>query len=290
MDAICALAEAAPAKINLALHVVGRRPDGYHELETLAVFTEHGDRLTLEDAPHDHFSIHGPYAGGLPVDEGNLVIRAREALRRTCGRADLPPVSIRLEKNLPIASGIGGGSSDAAATLRALARHWRLADGDALASVAPDLGADVPMCLAARPLLARGAGERIEAVAGLPQLAMVLVNPGVEVSTPQVFSALASRENPPLQPLPARFDFTSLLDWLAASRNDLEAPALAIAPAIAESLSALRASGASLARMSGSGATCFGLYEHAQAATAAAGTIRREQPGWFVAATTTTTG
>lgn len=286
MDAIAALSEAAPAKINLALHVVGRRPDGYHELETLAVFTEYGDRLTVEAGPHDRFSIYGPYAAGLPTDEGNLVIRAREALRRICGA--VPPVSIRLEKNLPIASGIGGGSSDAAAVLRALARHWRFANLEALAAIAPGLGADVPMCLAARPLLARGAGERIDPVSGLPKLAVVLVNPGVEVSTPQVFSALATRENPPLQALHNNTDFPSLLGWLSASRNDLEAPALAIAPIISESLAALAASGAAFARMSGSGATCFGLYESEHAATAAAETIRRARPGWFVAATSTT--
>lgn len=286
MDAIAALSEAAPAKINLTLHVVGRRTDGYHELETLAVFTQYGDRLTVEGGQRDHFSIHGPYADGLPTDHGNLVVRAREALRRICTGADMAPVSIRLEKNLPVASGIGGGSSDAAAVLRALARHWQLTDSQALAAVAPGLGADVPMCLAARPLLARGAGERIEPVSGLPKLAVVLVNPGVEVSTPQVFSALSSRENPPLQALPGKADFASLLGWLAASRNDLEAPALAIAPVIAESLSALGASGAAFARMSGSGATCFGLYESEHAAKAAAATIRRERPDWFVVATT----
>jgi len=286
-EAVGTLAEAAPAKINLALHVVGRRPDGYHELETLAVFTEYGDRLTVEPAARDHFSIHGSYGGQLPVDEGNLVVRAREALRRACG-ADLRPVSIRLEKNLPIASGIGGGSSDAAAALRALARHWRLADTGFLDAVAPALGADVPMCLAARPLLARGAGERIEPVSGLPRLAVVLVNPGVEVSTPQVFSGLASRENPPLQALPGKADFEALLGWLAASRNDLEPPALSIAPAIAESLAALAASGAAFTRMSGSGATCFGLYASDSAARAAADIIRRDRPGWFVAATSTT--
>lgn len=287
MNAFSVLAEAAPAKINLALHVVGRRPDGYHELETLAVFTEYGDRLSVGHAGQDDFSIHGPYAAGLPADSGNLVVRAREALRLAFPGAHLPPVSIRLEKNLPVASGIGGGSSDAAATLRALARHWNIGDASPLATLAPRLGADVPMCLAARPLLARGAGERIEPVAGLPQLAMVLVNPGVEVSTPQVFSALASRENPPLPPLPRRAGPGALLEWLAASRNDLQAAALSIAPAIAESLAALRASGAALARMSGSGATCFGLYGNRQAAELAAAAIGRGRPGWFVTATST---
>lgn len=288
VNAISVLAEAAPAKINLALHVVGRRPDGYHELETLAVFTEFGDRLSVGPARQDEFSIHGPYAAGLPADGGNLVIRAREALRLAFPGAHLPPVSIRLEKNLPVASGIGGGSSDAAAALRALARHWNFDNAAPLITLAPRLGADVPMCLAARPLLARGAGERIEPVTGLPQLAIVLVNPGVGVSTPQVFSALASRENPPLPSLPANAGLGGLLEWLAASRNDLEAAARSLAPAIAESLSALRASGAAFARMSGSGATCFGIYESRHAAERAADAISRKRRDWFVAATSTT--
>jgi len=288
VNAISVLAEAAPAKINLALHVVSRRPDGYHELETLAVFTEYGDRLSVGHGERDEFSMHGPYAACLPADDGNLVIRAREALRMAFPGAHLPPVSIRLEKNLPIASGIGGGSSDAAAALRALARHWNLDDASPLTVLAPRLGADVPMCLAARPLLARGAGERIEPVSGLPELAMVLVNPGVEVSTPQVFSALASRENAPLPSLPTTPGLGGLLEWLAASRNDLEVAALSIAPAIAESLAALRASGAAFARMSGSGATCFGIYGSRQAAELAAEVISRGRRDWFVAATSTT--
>ena len=280
--------ELAPAKINLALHVTGRRPDGYHELETLAVFTDYGDRLTVEPAKRDHFSMHGAYAGHLPGDDANLVVRAREALRQAGGAVHAPAVSIRLEKNLPIASGIGGGSSDAAAALRALARHWRLADDALAGTVAPTLGADVPMCLAARPLVARGVGERIAPVAGLPRLAVVLVNPGVEMSTPQVFSALARRDNPPLPALPAKRHFQALAGWLAFTRNDLEAAALSIAPVIAESLAALRANGAAFARMSGSGATCFGLYASQGAALSAAAAIRRGQPGWFVIVTSTT--
>lgn len=298
MDAICALAEAAPAKINLALHVTGRRADGYHELESLAVFTAFGDRILVEPTAADRFTIDGPFASGLDTGAGNLALRARDALRRALDTRSassgsppsgppLPPVAIHLEKNVPVAAGIGGGSGDAAAVLRALTRHLRLDGAALLAALAPALGADVPMCLASRPLIARGIGERIEPVAGLPELALVLVNPGVAVSTPAVFAALAGRANPPLPPLPARRDLAALVGWLCATRNDLEAPALGLAPAVAECLAALRANGALFARMSGSGATCFGICESPAHASRAAGAIGRARPGWFVTATST---
>lgn len=277
-------AEHAPAKINLALHVTGRRADGYHLLESLAVFTEFGDRVVIAPAAEDGFAVTGPFAGNVPLDAGNLVIRARDALRQA-NPAFATPVCITLEKNLPIASGIGGGSSDAAAVLRALARHWRI-DTD-LAVTGLKLGADIPMCLAAHPLIARGIGEIIEPVADFPALPLVLVNPGIAVSTPEVFRALANRENPPLPPLPSRLDLPSIVDWLRATRNDLEAPAKALAPVIGEALDALDRAGGVFARMSGSGATCFGLFETTSQADAAAKAIRQAQPGWFVAATMT---
>jgi 4-diphosphocytidyl-2-C-methyl-D-erythritol kinase len=276
-------AEHAPAKINLALHVTGRRADGYHLLESLAVFTEFGDRLSVAPAAEDSFVVTGPFAAHVPVDAGNLVIRARDALR-TLDAAAATPVAITLEKNLPIASGIGGGSSDAAAALRALSRHWRI-DAD-LAALGIKLGADVPMCLAARSLIARGIGEVLEPVS-LPPLSLVLVNPGVAVSTPEVFRDLASRENPVLPPLPSSLDAASVLAWLRTTRNDLEAPAKALAPVIGDALDALDRSGALFSRMSGSGATCFGLFESRTAADAAAASIRAGSPGWFVAATAT---
>ncbi|MDH6230226.1 4-diphosphocytidyl-2-C-methyl-D-erythritol kinase [Mesorhizobium soli] len=278
-----ASAEHAPAKINLALHVTGRRADGYHLLESLAVFTEFGDRLTVAPAAEDGFAVTGPFAAHVPVDAGNLVIRARDALRALDASA-ATPAAITLEKNLPIASGIGGGSSDAAAALRALSRHWRI-DAD-LAALSIKLGADVPMCLSARSLIARGIGEMLEPVS-LPPLSLVLVNPGVAVSTPEVFRALASRDNPALPSLPATLDAASVLDWLLTTRNDLEAPARALAPIIGEALDALDRSGAMFTRMSGSGATCFGLFESRAAADAAAASIRAGKPGWFVAATIT---
>jgi 4-diphosphocytidyl-2-C-methyl-D-erythritol kinase len=276
-------AEHAPAKINLTLHVTGRRADGYHLLESLAVFTEFGDRLTVSPATEDVFSVSGPFAAQVPLDAGNLVIRARDALR-ALSPAFAWPVAISLEKNLPVASGIGGGSSDAAAALRALARHWRI-EAD-LAALGLKLGADVPMCLAARPLVARGIGEHLEPLADFPPLPLVLVNPGVGVSTPDVFRALASRENPPLPRLPARLDPASVLEWLRATRNDLENPAKTLAPAIGDALDALGGTGALFARMSGSGATCFGLFESDADAARAAASIRAGFPSWFVAATT----
>ncbi|MFC3727279.1 4-(cytidine 5'-diphospho)-2-C-methyl-D-erythritol kinase [Neoaquamicrobium sediminum] len=277
------IVEHAPAKVNLALHVTGRRDDGYHLLDTLVVFTEVGDTVSVAAAEQDSFTIQGPFAGLLDDEADNLVLRARDLLRSTHG--DLPPVAITLEKNLPVASGIGGGSSDAAATLRALMRLWGIElSADALAAAALRLGADLPMCLYARTLVARGIGEEIEPVEGIPPLHMMLANPGVAVPTPAIFRALASRENPPL---PRLAGAKALFDWLAATRNDLQAPAIALAPEIGDVLSALSASGAALARMSGSGATCFGLFNSPADAEAAASAIAARYPAWYVTATRT---
>jgi 4-diphosphocytidyl-2-C-methyl-D-erythritol kinase len=277
------IVEHAPAKVNLALHVTGRRSDGYHLLDTLVVFTEAGDRVSVAPAQQDSFAIEGPFASRLQDEADNLVLNARDLLRERHG--GLPPVAITLEKNLPIASGIGGGSSDAAAALRALVRFRRrdLSAGMLAASALP-LGADLPMCLHARTLLARGIGEEIEPVEGLPQLHMVLANPGVAVPTPAIFRALANRENPPLPALPGPGGLSA---WLAETRNDLETPARALAPQIDDALSALGASGAALARMSGSGATCFGLFASAGEAQAAASAIAARHPAWYVTATRT---
>ena len=185
-----------------------------------------------------------------------------------------------------MASGIGGGSSDAAATLRGLRDFWSLAmSDDALAQLGLGLGADLPMCLAGRPLVAAGIGERIEVLSEFPALHLVLVNPGVPVATPAVVKALASRDNPGLPPLPADRSDRGIVDWLGRTRNDLEAPASSMAPQIGQAVAALCATGARFARMSGSGATCFGLFEDAVQAAQAAAQIRRRQPGWFVVAT-----
>jgi 4-diphosphocytidyl-2-C-methyl-D-erythritol kinase len=270
------------------LHVTGQRADGYHLLDSLVVFTQAGDHLTVRSSESDSFDISGPYARELSGDADNLVTRARDLLRELSGTNFA--VDIELEKNLPIASGIGGGSSDAAAALRALSELWNvLVPAQPLADAALSLGADLPMCLTARPLVARGIGDVIEHVTGLPRINMVLVNPGVAVPTPSVFRALESRNNPPLLALPSQPAFADLVAWLAHhTRNDLEAPALSIAPVIGEAIGALRANGAALARMSGSGATCFGLYADEDEASRAAASIAKAHPSWYVVATQTT--
>ena len=250
------------------------------------MFTRFGDRLEIELAENDAFSVSGPFAPGVPIDGDNLVIKARDALRREAGAQQTPSVAIRLEKNLPVASGVGGGSSDAAAALNGLSRLWELDIQEAgLARIGLPLGADLPMCLKARPLIARGIGHELSPLTEFPALALVLVNPGVAVSTPEVFKALSKPDNEALPPLPGRLDFHSIRNWLDTTRNDLEPAARAIQPAIGDALKALKKAGAGFARMSGSGATCFGLFETGNVAKRAAIEIRGRHPGWFVAAT-----
>lgn len=265
------VAEAAPAKINLALHVTGRRADGYHLLDSIVVFAAAGDRLGVSLAPAPSLRVTGPFAAAVPAGPENLCLRAAALAGATA--------AVELEKRLPVASGIGGGSADAAAVLRALARQ-----GVPLPLAPERLGADVPVCLAGRPARMRGTGERLEPLPALPPLAMVLVNPGAPLSTPAVFAGLAHRENPPLPELPGRLDGPAFLAWLRGCRNDLQAPAIALVPQIAEVLDALKARGAALARMSGSGATCFGLFLSAAEAEAAAAALARARPGWWVVA------
>ncbi len=272
----------APAKVNLALHVTGRRADGYHEIETLALFAVMADRLTANEAASTGLSISGPFAGDLSAEADNLVLRAAEALRKAAG-LQVPETAFHLEKNLPVASGIGGGSADAAATLIALKALWNLPADHDLGPVACRLGADVPMCLASVPLVARGTGERIEAVTIARSLPCVLVNPGIAVSTRDVFSALARRDNPPMEPMPAGGPD---IEWLMRQRNDLEPPAMALCPQIGTAIAMLEArTGHLLARMSGSGATCFGLFATVAEAEAAAQEIRARQPSWWCVAT-----
>ena len=258
-------AEFAPAKVNLFLHVTGRREDGYHLLDSLAVFAGVGDELTASPAEALTLEIDGPEGGALVAEPDNLVLRAARLLAAEAGRLGRPvfDVDLTLDKHLPIASGVGGGSSDAAATLRLLDRVWGLGLGrDRLAALARPLGADVPMCVWGAPLRARGIGEEIDLLPPLPPFRLELSNPGIPVATPAVFRALEARDNPPLPPLPARFaDLDGLVDWLAATRNDLQTAAIAIAPQIAETLADMRARpGCRFARMSGSGATCFGVF------------------------------
>ncbi|MGV2165295.1 4-(cytidine 5'-diphospho)-2-C-methyl-D-erythritol kinase [Agrobacterium sp. 16-172Ci] len=280
--------EAAPAKINLALHVTGQRADGYHLLETLVTFTEAGDTIRIRDADADSFSISGPFGDLLRAGDGgdNLVTRARDLLRDALASTGqpAPPVAIHLEKNLPVASGIGGGSADAAATLRGLLRHWRAGIApDALASMALTLGADVPMCLESRSLIARGIGEDIEPVTDLPELVMVLANPLKAVSTPEIFRRLQTKTNAPL-PASATIGW---MDFLAQSRNDLQPPAQALLSEIGEIIGLLSQEDAALVRMSGSGATCFGIFHSLEAARKAETSLRKKRPGWYFQATRT---
>ena len=266
----------APAKVNLALHVTGRRDDGYHLLDSLVVFADVGDRLTAAPDAVLSLAVTGPRAAGVPVDAGNLVLRAAALLGHGRG------ARIVLEKHLPAAAGIGGGSSDAAAALRMLARLWGVALPDPAAVLT--LGADVPVCLHARPARMRGIGESLTPLPDLPPFWMVLVNPGVPVPTGPVFAALARRDNAPLPPsLPRLADAVALANWLGACRNDLEPPARALVPAVGQALAALAGQpGCLLARMSGSGATCFGLFATASGAAAAAAALKAAAPGWWV--------
>ncbi len=250
------------------------------------MFTRFGDRVEIALADSDDFTVSGRYAPTVPLDASNLVLKARDALRRAAGPQRTPPVALRLEKNLPVASGVGGGSSDAAAVLRGLAETWALdIDGAELARIGLSLGADVPMCLAAKPLVARGIGDELSMVPDFSALGLVLVNPGTPVSTAEIFNALSKRDNEGLPPLPRIIDFHSLRNWLEVTRNDLEPAALAIQPAIGRALSCLNKAGSGFSRMSGSGATCFGLFETGNVAKRAAAEIRTRQPDWFVAAT-----
>lgn len=267
--------EFAPAKVNLTLHVTGRRADGYHLLDSLVVFAGVGDRVSASLADEASLVVTGPMAAGLSGEGDNLVLRAA----RLMGVA----ARIGLEKVLPVSSGIGGGSADAAATLRLLARL----SGRALPGAAEvlALGADVPVCLQGRAVRMTGIGEGLGAVPALPEAWLVLVNPGVGVSTPAVFKALARADNAPMpREAPKMRSAAELAAFLSMQRNDLEAPAMALQPVIGRVKAALSAqAGCRVARMSGSGATCFGLFDDPLAAHAAARTIRAAEPAWWVA-------
>lgn len=279
--------EAAPAKVNLYLHVTGKRADGYHELDSLVCFSSVADVLHVgSGAPGVALEITGPFAAGLdgPVED-NLVVRAARTLADVAGIR--PELSLRLEKYLPVASGIGGGSADAAATLRALNRFWNLSLSlDDLARIALPLGADVPMCVYGRPAIAQGIGETLTFLSAPLSLSAVLVNPGVAVSTPAVFAARTGAYSSGTKA--ADGDGGADVDWLAVirqARNDLEGPASSLAGEIADVLTLLGTTGADLVRMSGSGATCFALYADEQAARAAAADLQRQKPEWWVQAT-----
>jgi 4-diphosphocytidyl-2-C-methyl-D-erythritol kinase len=282
------LVEHAFAKVNLTLRVLGRRSDGYHELDSLVVFARLADRLSLAPGPALQLTVRGPTAAAAP-EADNLVLRAAQGL---AGRmASLRLGHFTLDKHLPVAAGLGGGSADAAAALRLLARTNRLKPDDPrLAETARATGADVPVCLDPRPRMMRGIGDVLSEPLDLPRLAAILVNPGVAIATKHVFDLLelepGSVQPGQVRTAPAVRERTAFLATLANDRNDLEMSAISIAPAIADVLAALRASpGCRLARMSGSGGTCFGLFDSPSAAAAAAGMLRSSYPGWWVRAT-----
>ncbi len=272
------VAEHAPAKLNLHLHVTGRRADGYHLLDSLVVFAAVGDEIVAEDADALTLAITGPFAAALRGTEAdNLVIRAAAALQaaHAIGRG----ARIELRKNLPVASGIGGGSADAAATLRALRRLWNI-EAPIDPALALGLGADVPVCLGSTPVRMSGVGEVLAAAPVLPAMHLALANPGVGVSTPAVFRARTGAFRAPASLPRAWPDVVAMARDLAALANDLEAPALALEPAIGAVLATLRASpGCLLARMSGSGGTCLALFATAGEAAAAAAACNAQ--GWW---------
>ncbi len=281
----------APAKINLTLHVVGQRDDGYHELDSIVAFASIGDRLTLQEAEISSLTVEGPEATGVPADMDNLALRA----------ASLAPggknVAITLEKNLPAASGIGGGSSDAAAAFRGMLllgedgktsadTSWAMPNAamEPVASALLALGADVPMCLLPRVQRVQGIGEQLAPIS-LPQMYIVLANPRIPIATPQVFQALTEKSHTRMPAeLPDFNDATSAIEWLGEQRNDLEVAARKLVPQIGDVLAHLaECDGAGLARMSGSGATCFALFSSKEAAIAAAENLVRQCPSWWVA-------
>nr|MEC9417150.1 4-(cytidine 5'-diphospho)-2-C-methyl-D-erythritol kinase [Pseudomonadota bacterium] len=277
--------ELARAKVNLALHITGQQPDGYHLLDSLVVFPQIGDRLAIEAAGELDLQVEGPFARDLtgPVEE-NLILKAVRSFAEKAG-IDVPQVRLTLTKRLPVASGIGGGSSDAATTLRLLEDFTGtyLAEED-LHALALTLGADVPVCLFPEPQIMRGIGGDLSAGPDLPPCGIVLVNPRVGVSTPEVFKSMEQRDNAPMDLMPEKFEtLASLVAYLASCRNDLQDPAKGLCPEIGQVLSELEAdTRIDLARMSGSGATCFGLCE-LNAAMDVERALRSSHPDWWIA-------
>lgn len=272
----------APAKVNLALHVTGRGADGYHLLDSLVVFAGVGDTVAATAARDLQLAVSGAFAPGVPQGDDNLVMQA--ALLLASRRGVRIGAQIRLTKHLPHAAGIGGASSDAAAAIRRLAELWHVAplppdDPDILA-----LGSDVPVCLTApAPQRMGGTGNLLSPWQNLPPCALVLVNPRIELQTAATFAALTRRENPPLDAPPPP-GFRAFARWLARQRNDLEAPARQLVPQVDAVLERLRAQpGVELARMSGSGPTCFGLCRDLATARQAAQAVQISEQGWWVA-------
>lgn len=278
---------AAPAKLNLFLKIVGRRADGYHLLDSLVAFASVGDRIRVTPAARLAFTVSGRFAGDVPADadaDENLVVRAARMIADTLGRS--PDIAVELEKSLPVAAGIGGGSADAAATLRALAVLWGIGEDDPrLPALAVRLGADVPVCLASRTSRMRGIGDEIAPAPSLAGMPVLLVNPGVPVATPDVFRAYEGPFSAPAEDPDPAVDQAGLLDWLRAHGNDLQPPATRLAPVIGDVIAAIGSEReCRLARMSGSGATCFGVFDTNDACRSAESRLQAQYPDWWVAA------
>ncbi len=272
----------APAKVNLTLHVTGQRGNGYHELDSLVAFADAGDQLTASSSNEMSLTVSGPFAQGVPTDSNNLILKAAHTLRRM--RGVIQGAEISLEKHLPHAAGLGGGSADAAAALTLLADLWNVDPLPPTAAEVLGLGADVPVCLRGpSPARMTGIGEVLAPVPLLPDCAVVLVNPKVAVPTQAVFKGLASKTNPGMTDLPEGIDFEGFADWLSSQRNDLQAPAMALAPEIGAAIDKLqRIPAVAYAGMSGSGATCFGLVRNMADARHAARVVQVAEMGWWV--------
>ncbi len=270
----------APAKINLTLHVTGQRDDGYHLLDSLVMFADKGDRISVSLADETSLQVEGRMSEGVPVDETNLMVRAARLMG--------VPVAMKVKKKLPNAAGLGGGSSDAAAVLTAISLITGKPIPEHAIELGADVGADVPVCLKRSAARMRGIGDRVEAVWNMPSLEAVLVNPGRPVPTSKVFARLEKKDNPPMpDELPRGKTAGQLVEWLATMRNDLQAPAMAAEPVIAQVFDTLsKTPGCLLTRMSGSGGTCFGIYSDKETARSAAGRLREQNPSWWVTATT----
>ena len=272
----------APAKVNLTLHVTGQRDDGYHLLDSLVVFTNAGDIIKVAPANTLTLVVSGPFAFGVPTDGSNLILRAAETLRRI--RGVIKGAAITVEKHLPNAAGLGGGSSDAATTLKLLAELWEVSPLSASNTEILMLGADVPVCMRSpTPTRMTGIGELLAPVPKLPTCALVLINPKVSVPTGAVFDGLATKQNPPMDRIPENLSFADFADWLAAQRNDLQPPAIKTAPAIKAAIDRLNKNPTiAFAGMSGSGATCFGITKNMADARHAARIIQVAEMGWWV--------
>lgn len=275
--------QTAPAKVNLTLHVTGQRDDGYHLLDSLVVFAAVRDQLSAVIAPDLRITVSGPFSAGVPTNDTNLVLRAAAALRAV--RGVTKGAAITLEKHLPHAAGIGSGSADAAAALALLAELWAVPPLPATAPEIVALGADVPVCMRSpAPTRMSGIGDILSPVPKLPDCALVLVRPPVEVPTGVVFKGLAHKDGAPMEPMPEGMDFDAFARWLSTQRNDLAPPACLLAPDIVEAIAKLKAiPTVAAAGMSGSGATCFGLVKDMATARQVARVIQVSRMNWWVA-------